>query len=162
MILDSTASKFRRLGLSSTRLSSDALLPDQATNAWVVGPPPMMYPLCLPWVGWYTPWASPLMHFHPRWSEPTEGFGHGGYYIGDGHYGYVSHQQDRRASRQKNWTVQNAKLDHPVSPKIEAALGRWHNESGSSQGKTGPRSESSANDEAKPNVERSRSEVIAE
>jgi hypothetical protein len=37
----------------------------------------MMYPPCHPWVGWYGPWASPPMHFHPGWSVPTEGFGYG-------------------------------------------------------------------------------------
>jgi hypothetical protein len=32
------------------------------------------------------------MHFHPGWSGSVEGFGHGGYYVGDDHYGYVGHQ----------------------------------------------------------------------
>jgi hypothetical protein len=36
-ISDSTTSKFRRLGSSSARLSSGALLPGQAANAWVMG-----------------------------------------------------------------------------------------------------------------------------
>jgi hypothetical protein len=31
------------------------------------------------------------MYFHLGWSGPVEGFGHGGYYIGDGRYGYISH-----------------------------------------------------------------------
>jgi hypothetical protein len=35
------------------------------------GPPLMMYPPCPPWAGWYGPWTSPLMHFHPGWSGPT-------------------------------------------------------------------------------------------
>jgi hypothetical protein len=32
------------------------------------------------------------MHIHPGWSGPTEGFGHGGYYVGDGCYRYIGHQ----------------------------------------------------------------------
>jgi hypothetical protein len=36
-ILDSAVTKFKRPGSSSARLSSDTLLPGQATNAWVVG-----------------------------------------------------------------------------------------------------------------------------
>jgi hypothetical protein len=44
------------------------------------GPPPMMYPPCPPWAGWYGPRTPPPMHFHPGWSGPTQGFGHGGYY----------------------------------------------------------------------------------
>jgi hypothetical protein len=36
-IQDAAATKFRRAGSSSTRASSDALLLDWATNAWVVG-----------------------------------------------------------------------------------------------------------------------------
>jgi hypothetical protein len=37
MILDSTAPKFRRSGSSSARLSSDALLPGRAANAYAMG-----------------------------------------------------------------------------------------------------------------------------
>jgi hypothetical protein len=37
MISDSGAGKFRRSGSSSARLSSDAILPGQATNAWAMG-----------------------------------------------------------------------------------------------------------------------------
>jgi hypothetical protein len=48
------------------------------------GPPPMTYPPYPPWVGWYGPWAPPPMHFHPGWLGPTGGFGHRGYYIGNG------------------------------------------------------------------------------
>jgi hypothetical protein len=60
------------------------------------------------------------MHFHPGWSGPADDFGYGGYYIGDGHYRYVSHQQHSRILRQENWMVQNPKLDGPVSQ--EAAI----------------------------------------
>jgi hypothetical protein len=68
MVSDSTTSNFRRSGSSSTRLSSGALLPGWATNVWAMGPLPMMYAPCPPWVGWYGPWAPPLMHFHlVRW-----------------------------------------------------------------------------------------------
>jgi hypothetical protein len=55
------------------------------------------------------------MHFHLRWLGLTDSFGHGGYYIGDGRYGGISHQLDRRASGQENLIVWNAKLDHPIS-----------------------------------------------
>jgi hypothetical protein len=79
------------------------------------GPPLMMYLPCSPWVGWYGPWAPPSMHFHPGWSGPTQGFDHGGYYIGDGRYEHAGHQQDRRASGQENRTVWNAKTDHLIS-----------------------------------------------
>jgi hypothetical protein len=133
----------------------------------------MMYPPCPPWIGWYGPCAPLLMHFHLRWSGPTEGFGYGGYYARDGHYGHVGHQQDRRASGQENRTVQNAKPDHLISPKIVVAPSHWHkqgvlkdgssaDEPGSSQGKTGPRSKILANDEAKPYAEKSPEEVVAE
>jgi hypothetical protein len=63
------------------------------------------------------------MDFYPGWSGPIEGFGHEGYYAGDGHYRYVSHQQHTWASRQENRIVQNSKSDHPVSPKTAAVSG---------------------------------------
>jgi hypothetical protein len=69
------------------------------------GPPLMMYLLCPPWVGWYRPWALPLMHFHLRWSILAEDFGHRGYYVGDDGYRYVGHQQDSRTPRQENRMV---------------------------------------------------------
>jgi hypothetical protein len=31
------------------------------------------------------------MHFHVRRSEPAEGFGNRGYYIGDGRHGSIGH-----------------------------------------------------------------------
>jgi hypothetical protein len=68
------------------------------------GPPSMSYPPCPPEVGLYGPWGLP-MHLQPRWSGPTDGFGHGGYYAGDGRYGYVDHLQDRRTPRQDNQMV---------------------------------------------------------
>jgi hypothetical protein len=34
----------------------------------------------------------------PEMVKTYWGFGHGGHYAGDGHYGYVDHQQDRKAS----------------------------------------------------------------
>jgi hypothetical protein len=61
------------------------------------GPPPMVYPPCPPWAGWYGPWAPSSMPFHPGWSGPTEGFGFVGFYAGDGRCGHVGHQQDRGA-----------------------------------------------------------------
>jgi hypothetical protein len=113
------------------------------------------------------------MHFHLGWSGPIDGFGHGGYYAGDGHYGHVSYQQDRRATWQENRTVLNAKLNHLVSLKMASDLGHWNeqkalkygsstDESGSNQGQTRPRSETSANDEAKPDMEKSLEEVAPE
>jgi hypothetical protein len=57
----------------------------------------------------------PSMHFQLRWLGLTDSFCHGGYYIGDGRYGGIRHQLDRRASGQENLTVWNAKLDHPIS-----------------------------------------------
>jgi hypothetical protein len=56
------------------------------------GPPLMMYPPCPLWAGWYGPWTPPPIHFHPRWSGPTQDFGYGGYYTGDDRYGHVGHQ----------------------------------------------------------------------
>jgi hypothetical protein len=88
------------------------------------GPPLMMYLSCPPWVGWYGPWTLPPMHFHLRWSGPIEHFGHRGYYIRDGRYMNVGHQQGRMASKQENRTVRNAKSDHPVSPKAITASGQ--------------------------------------
>jgi hypothetical protein len=74
----------------------------------------------------YRPWAPPLMHFHLGWSGPAEGFVHGGYYAGDGRYRSVSHQQDRRAPRQENRTIWNAKPNHLVSLKAAIVPGQQH------------------------------------
>jgi hypothetical protein len=79
------------------------------------GAPPMMFPLCRPWAGWYGPWVPPPMHFHPGWLGPAQGFGHGYYYTGDGCYRHIGHQQGKEASGQENRTVRNAKSDHPIS-----------------------------------------------
>jgi hypothetical protein len=83
--------KFKRLRLSSTRLSFGAFsVGPPMPGIW--GPPPMMYPPCPPWAGWYELLAPPPpMHFHPRWLGPTEGFGHGGYDAGDDRYGSLGH-----------------------------------------------------------------------
>jgi hypothetical protein len=115
----------------------------------------------------------PLMHFDPGWSGPNQDFVHGGYYTGDNRYGYVNHQQDRRASGQENRIVRNAKLDHLISLKTTAAPSHWHerealkdgsstNQLRSSQERTWPGSESSANGKAKPDAEKSPEEVAAE
>jgi hypothetical protein len=173
MILDFVALKFSRLGSSSAKLSSGVILLGRATIAWAVRPPLMMYPPCPSWVGWYEPWAPLSMHFHLGWSGPAKGFGHEGYYARDDHYRYVDHQQDRRASGQENRIVQNVKPDHLVYLKTAAAPSHCHereapkdefaiDESESSQRKTRPGNESSANDEAKPNAERSLEEVAVE
>jgi hypothetical protein len=129
------------------------------------GTPPIMYPPCPSWMGWYGPWASPLMHFHPEWSRATMSFVHEDYYTGDSCYGSVDHQQDRRGPRQENRTVWNVKLDHPVSSKTATAPGQQHKQwmpkdgsstdgSGSSQGQTGMRSQTSANDEVEHNTKK--------
>jgi hypothetical protein len=83
------------------------------------GPLPLMYLPCPPWAGWYGLWTPPLMHFHPRWSGPPGGFGHGGYHARDGCYRGVSQQQNGKENRM----VQNPAPDGPVSPKIAEAPG---------------------------------------
>jgi hypothetical protein len=134
------------------------------------GPPPMMYPSCPPWTGWYGPSTLPLLHFHLGWSGLAEGFGHRGYYTGDGRYGSVGHQQDRKAQRQENWIIQNIKSDHPVSPNATAASGQQHKQCvfevvssvdgpGDNQDQTGTESETSADDEAKHNTEKGPEEI---
>jgi hypothetical protein len=139
------------------------------TRPW--GPPPMMYPPYLPWTGCYGPWTSLPMHFHPRWSGPVEGFGHGGCYIREDRYGSVGHQQDRKASRQKNWTVRNTKSGHPIPPKTTEAPGQPHKQSvrgsedaqrsGGNQDQIGLRSKTSTNDKAKHNTEKGPEKVAA-
>jgi hypothetical protein len=116
------------------------------------GPPLMMYP---PWVGWYGPWTPPPMHFHLGWLGLASGFGHRGYHTRDGHYTSVGQQQTRQANR----TIQNAKPDHLVPPETTEAPGQPHKQSmrgsedarrsGGNRDQTGPRSETSADDEAK-------------
>jgi hypothetical protein len=101
--------------MSSVRLSPNAFLPGRACNALVVPPSPMMYPPCPPWVGWYEPWAPLPMHLHAGRSGPVEGFDHRGYFIEDGHYGFVGHQHDSRTPSQENQMVQNLKPDGLVS-----------------------------------------------
>jgi hypothetical protein len=131
----------------------------------------MMYPPCPPWVGWYGPWTPPPMHFHPGWSRPTQGFGHGGYYAGDDRYKHVDHQHDRKSSGQENWTIRNAKPNHPVSGEAtvvpnhqqeqKAPTGASVDQLGCSQGHARPGSESSTNSEVKPDVETSTEEVAS-
>jgi hypothetical protein len=89
------------------------------------GPPPMMYLPCSPWAGWYGLWTPPPMHFCLGWPGPAGGFGHGGHDTGDGHYGGVSQQR----TRQENWTVRNAKPDHPVPSKTIEAPWQLHKQS---------------------------------
>jgi hypothetical protein len=66
------------------------------------------------------------MPFHPGWLGLAEGFGYGGYYIGDGYYEHVGCQKDIRILGQENWMVQNPKSDDPVSQEATTAPGRWH------------------------------------
>jgi hypothetical protein len=133
----------------------------------------MMYPSCSPWAGWYRPWAPLSVPFHLGWSRPTEGLGYSGYYTGDSHYGHVGQQQDNRVLRQKNWMVWNSKPDGPVSQGAAAAPGHHHEKEAlkngpstdqpkSSQGRMGPRSKSSADGKAMPDMEKSLEEVVAE
>jgi hypothetical protein len=113
------------------------------------------------------------MHFHSGWSGHAEGFGHEGYYVGGGRYRYISHQQDTRVLGHENRTVWNAKPDHPVSPKTATSPSHRHKREASkdgssadqprsSQGRIGPRSESSTDGEAKPDAEKSSEEVAVE
>jgi hypothetical protein len=113
------------------------------------------------------------MPFHLGWLAPIEGFGYRGYYIGDGHYGHVDLQQDSRIPRQENRMVRNTKPDGPVSQEVAAPPGHQHEQEAlkdgpsadqpkTSQGRTGPRSESLANGEVKPDMEKSSEEVAAE
>jgi hypothetical protein len=137
------------------------------------GPPLMMYPPCPPWAGWYGPWAPPLMRFHPGWSGHIEGFGYGGYYARDDRFVHVSHQQDSKISRQENWMVWNPKLDGLISQEAASAPGHRHEQYAlkdgpsadqleNSQGRTRPRSESSTDGRAKPDMEKSPEEVAVE
>jgi hypothetical protein len=66
------------------------LVGPQMHGPW--GPPLMIFPPCPPWAGWYGPWVPPLMHFNLGWLGPAQGFGHGGYYVGEGCYRHISHQ----------------------------------------------------------------------
>jgi hypothetical protein len=72
-----------------------------------------------------------------------------------------------------NQIAQNSKPDHPISSKTTIVPGHQHkqgapkdgssaDELGSSQGRTGPRSETSANNEVKPNTKKIPEEVAAE
>jgi hypothetical protein len=136
-------------------------------------PPPMTYPPCPPWVRWYGSWAPPPMPFHPGWSGPAKGFGYGGFYARDNCYRHVSHQQDRGALGKENWTIRNAKSDHPISQGATTAPGRRHeqealkdgpsaNQPEGSHGRTGSRNQYLANDKPKPDAEKSPEEVAAE
>jgi hypothetical protein len=71
----------------------------------------------------------------------------------------------QKSLRQKNRMVRNPKPDGPISLKIATTPSQQHeqwapkdgssaDESGSSRGQIGLRSETSANEEAKPNVEK--------
>jgi hypothetical protein len=104
---------------------------------------------------------------------PAEGFGYGGFYAGDGRYGHVGHQHDRGATGQENRTVRNGKSDHPVSQGVVAAPSRRHKQDAlksgpstdqpeSSRERIGPRSESSADGEGKPDAEKNTEEVAVE
>jgi hypothetical protein len=109
----------------------------------------------------------------PKMVRTCSGFGHGGFSVEDDRYRHVSHQQDRRASGQKNQTIQNTKPDHSVSQEAATASGLQHelepsksgsfaDQSGGNQGQTRPRSETSANGKAKPEVDRNLEEAVAE
>jgi hypothetical protein len=55
------------------------------------------------------------MPYHPGWSGPTKSLGYGDYYIEDGRYRHVDHQQGSKVLRQENWMIQNPKPDGSVS-----------------------------------------------
>jgi hypothetical protein len=80
------------------------------------------------------------MNFHPGWLGHAEGFDNGGYYARDGCYAYISHQQDKRTSRQENWTVQNGKSDHPISLKAATVPGHQHEQGVPKDGSSADRS----------------------
>jgi hypothetical protein len=112
------------------------------------------------------------MHFHSGWSWHVEGFDHRVYYTRDSNYGSVGHQQDMKASRQENQIVRNAKLNHPVSPKVIAASGQQHKQwvpqgvssvdgLGGNQDQIGLRSETSADDKAKHDTKKGLEEVAS-
>jgi hypothetical protein len=112
------------------------------------------------------------MHFHLGWLGPTQGFDQGGYYIGDGRYRHIGHQQDIGSSGQENQIVQNAKPDHSVSQEAVATHGHQHelealksgsstDQSRGSQGQTRLRRETLADGEVKPGAERNPDEVTA-
>jgi hypothetical protein len=82
-------------------------------------------------------------------------------------------RERRPIAGQEKWIVQNAKPDHPVSPKTGAAPSHRHKQGvlkdgssadgpRSSQRKTRPTSETSTNDKAKPGVEKSLEDVVVE
>jgi hypothetical protein len=164
--------KFRRSRLSSIGLPSSALHLGRATSAWAVGASTDDVPI-LSTVGWVIrPWAASLMHYHPGLSGPAEGFVHGGYYTGTGHYGSVGHQQDKRAPSQENQMDRNTKPNGLVSLKIAAALGQqckqWVPKDGpfadgsrGNQGQSRPRGETLANDGAKHDTEKGPEGVVA-
>jgi hypothetical protein len=114
------------------------------------------------------------MHFYPGWSGPSEGFGHRGYYVGDGCYRRVGHHQDTRTPGQENQMVRNPKPEGLVSPKTTAVPNqqkKWWvpkdgasaSRSGGSQDQMGLRSKASTNNnKAKPVVEKGLGEVAAE
>jgi hypothetical protein len=166
--------KFRRSGSSSARVSSDTLLPSQATNAWAVGG---LHRWCthLVLLGW-----DGTGHGHRRRCTSTQ----------DGqnllkilpteattHETTVTNRSATNRTKgsrvRKIRTVQNAKPDHPVFQEAAVAPDRQHklealksgssaNQSGGSQGQTRPRNETSADGEAKPNAEKNPVEVIVE
>jgi hypothetical protein len=74
------------------------LLPGRATNAGAVGASTddVSTLSSLGRVVWTMGAAADALPL--GWSGPTEGFSHIGYYVGDGQYKYVDHQQDTRAS----------------------------------------------------------------
>jgi hypothetical protein len=113
------------------------------------------------------------MPFHQGWSGPDEGFVYRGYYVGDGRYGHVGHQQDSRIPRQENQMVRNPKPDGSISQEAAAAPGHRHEQDAlkdgpsadqpeSSQERTGLRSESSTDGKVKPDMEKSPEEVTTE
>jgi hypothetical protein len=89
VVQDSTVEKFRGSGSSSVGLSSDALPFSRATNAQVVGASTDDVSALSTLGGVVQIVGYTAMHFHLGWSGQDEGFGHRGYYIGDGRYGSV-------------------------------------------------------------------------
>jgi hypothetical protein len=161
--------KFRRSGSSSAELSSGALLLGRANNAWAMGTSTGDV-LTLSTLGRVVQISSAADALHPGWSGPTEDFGYEGYYAGDRCYGHIGYQQDSETRKPDG---PNPKPDGLVSQEAAAALAHRHEKEAlkdgpsadqpeSSQGRTGPRRESSANGEVRLDTEKSIEEVAEE
>jgi hypothetical protein len=166
MISDSAVPKFRRSRSPSARVSSSAILPGWATNAWAMGASVDDAPTLssLGGVVWTTDIATDALP--PMMVRTYSGFW----------------PWRLLCRRRPLWTRQSPagqkglgsrKPDHPVSQEAAVATGRQHelealrsgsstDQSRGSQGQTRLRGETSADGEAKPDTERNLEEVVVE